>query len=84
MNDSKATPKIFANRMIRLLVDHSLGEDTIMGADDYMVIRVAFRNMGGTWEAISLGHPDAINMLKQVVQAWSKDPKQKNKVEVFI
>lgn len=77
MDDSKDTPKVFANRMIRMLVDHSMGADTNIPPNDYLVMRVAFRNMKGSWEKISLGDPRHIAMLKQVVTTWSQQHQKK-------
>lgn len=78
MSDEKDTPKIFANRMIRMIVDHSFGDDMDIPADEYMVIRVAFRKMGGEWEEIFLGNHEHVNKLKQVVSMWGQQRQNKS------
>lgn len=77
MDDSKDTPKVFANRMIRMLVDNSLGSDTNIPPNDYLVMRVAFRNMGGTWEQISQGNHEHLAKLKQVINTWTQQHQKK-------
>lgn len=82
--DTKETPKVFANRMIQLIIDHSFGEDAVVEPNDYLVIRTAFRNLGGTWEQIMLGNDQTINALKQVVQAWGNSPDRQKKQSVLV
>lgn len=82
--DTKETPKVFANRMIQMIIDHSLGEDTVVEPNDYLVIRTAFRNLGGTWEQIMLGNDQTINALKQVVSAWGNSPARQKKQPAIV
>lgn len=77
MSADNEAPKIFANRMIRMIVDHSFGDDMDIAPNEYMVIRVAFRKMGGEWEEISLGNPEHLAKLKQVVSTWGQQQQAK-------
>jgi len=79
MDSSNNTPKIFANQMIRLIVDQSFGEELAITPDDYSVMRVAFRNMDGKWAEISQGNHEHLNKLKQIVSAWGQEQQPQGK-----
>lgn len=70
------TPKVFANQVIQLLVKHSLSAGRDISDEDYMAMRVAYRNMGGSWQALSQGDKAQTALLKSVVEAWGGLPGQ--------
>lgn len=76
--DEKNVPKVFANRVIRQLVDHMFGEDLVTEKQDFMVMRTAFRSLGGKWDLINKGSLPQLEMLKQVVTTWGQSPGRKN------
>ena len=82
--ETKELPRVFANRMIQQIIENSLGDDTVIEPNDYMAIRTAFRNLGGTWEQISLGNHETVNLLKQVITAWGQDPKRQKQQPVLV
>ena len=49
------SPIVLANRVLRLFVDHLLGEDMLTMPQDYTVLRVAFRKCGGSWDHVVHG-----------------------------
>ena len=69
-------PKVFANRVIQQLVKHTLPAGRDVSDEDYMAMRVAYRNMGGSWEALSRGDKDQTALLKSVIEAWGGLPGQ--------
>lgn len=77
MIDSPDPPRIFANRVIRQLIDHSFGEDLIAEPDDFLTIRTAFRSSGGSWRRIGDGDTAHLDKLKNVVTAWGQMPGRK-------
>lgn len=74
-------PLVFANRLIRMMVDHSGGEDMIILPDDYTVMRMLFRRAKGDWEKVSLGDPVQTRKLHTIVTAWAKMPERKRRTE---
>lgn len=74
-------PLVFANRVIRMLIDHSLGSEVIATDDDYMLIRVTFRKMGGVWEQVWEGDTKQNLLLKNCVNAWAQRPGNKTETE---
>ena len=82
--DTPDVPKVFANRMIQMIISHSLGEETVVEPNDYLVIRTAFRNLGGSWEQINLGSPKHLAALKQVVMAWGQSPDRQKKQPALV
>ena len=84
MDEIKQPPKVFANHVIRQMVDHMFGEDLVTEKVDYMVIRTAFRSLGGVWDQISLGNLQHLETLKQVVTTWGQSPGRKNKSQEII
>jgi len=77
MNDSPDPPRIFANRVIRQLIDHSFGEDLIVDPDDFLTMRTAFRSSGGSWVSIGDGDTSHLDKLKNIVTAWGQMPGRK-------
>jgi hypothetical protein len=74
MEDSKKPPIVFANRVIRKIVDNSFGEKLRIEGDDFMTIRTTYRSKGGNWEQFWHGDPIQQNLLKQVIVAWGQMP----------
>jgi DNA topoisomerase-1 len=74
-------PLLFANRIIRQLVDHMLSEDLITEEVDFHVMRLVFRQCGGSWEQLLNGSPVQNELLKTVVTTWGKMPGRKSGVE---
>jgi len=79
--DSPAPPLTFANRMIRMFVDHGLGEQTLVSDNDFMVIRTAFSQAKGDWERIHQGDPVQLMLLSTLVNAWASLPGRKPETE---
>jgi hypothetical protein len=75
--DAPQPPRQLANRIIRLLVDHLFSEDMIIDLNDYLSIRMVFRQMGGLWCSIDGGDKDQIGKLTQIVTSWGKMPGRK-------
>jgi len=74
MSDSQ--PKVSANRVILQLVQHTVSENLSPSARDYMVMRITFRRMGGSWEALFSGDQRSMSILKFVVGCWGQMPEQ--------
>ena len=79
MNTPPPPPAQLANRVIRQLIDHLFGEDMITLKDDFMGIRVVYRQLGGTWVQLTDGNNDSIDLLEKIVIAWGKAPGRKLK-----
>lgn len=77
MDTPQKPPLVFANRVIRMMVDHSGGEEMVTLPDDYTALRVAFRRLGGSWERVMHGDMPQIRMLRKVVDTWCKMPGRK-------
>lgn len=81
-DDDRRPPLLFANRLIRMMVDHAGSEDMIILPDDYTVIRLLFRRAKGSWEKVSLGDVHHTRTLHTIVTAWSKMPERKRRTEM--
>jgi len=68
-------PKITANRVIKQMIDHS-GADLEVTAQDYSMIRIVFRNQGGSWEKVIKGDSEALQLLSSVVASWATQPQR--------
>ncbi len=77
MNDRPDPPRVFANRVIRQMIDHMLSEDMIAEPDDYITMRTAFRSSGGSWVGIGDGDVEQFDKLKKFVAAWGQMPQRK-------
>jgi hypothetical protein len=69
---AKDPPLVFADRMIRMFVDHMLGSEVVMDKQDFMTIRMTFGWCGGQWQKILEGDPVHHELLKTVMMAWSQ------------
>jgi hypothetical protein len=67
-------PLLFANRIIRQLVDHMISDDIMLEDPDFDVLRKVFRQCGGVWEKFLNGDPLHNELLKTVVTVWSQMP----------
>lgn len=72
-------PRQLANKVIRQIVDHIFSDDMIVEPCDYTIIRVVFRQLGGSWEALVDGDPGVINKLIQAISVWGARPERKKK-----
>ena len=77
MDDKPKPPKIHANHVVRQLIEHMFADDFKLRANDYMAIRVVFRNFGGSWEKLALGSLKDFDLLQKVIQEWAKMPHEK-------
>lgn len=79
--DSPKPPLVFANRVVRMILDHLHGPDMVAEDNDYATIRLAFRKSGGNWEALWQGDKKQNELLKTIVNAWAQMPGRKRDVE---
>lgn len=77
MNDKPTPPHVFANRVLKQVIEHALGEDIVIEYDDYHALRVAFRSCDGNWGAIIAGDIKQIELLSKIVIAWGQMPGRK-------
>ncbi len=61
---------VLANRVIKQLSDHLLGGVVTPEPDDYRIMRVIFRNLGGNWTGVYSGSIDQLTLLEKVVTGW--------------
>lgn len=73
MADDK-TPQIFANKVIRQIVQHTLAEDMVIQPEDYLAIRKVFSQCAGSWEGLGNGDLKHLALLKKVITVWGKRP----------
>jgi hypothetical protein len=71
------SPLVFSHRVILQLVAHMVGGDIVVEEPDFLGIRMAFRQNGGSWEKFISGDTIHNNILKDVVVAWSQLPHKK-------
>lgn len=84
MDEIQDVPKVFANRVIRQMVDHSFGDDLTLELKDYQVIRVAFAALGGNWQLLAMGALPHLEALKQVITYWGQNSQPKSKKQDFV
>jgi hypothetical protein len=83
VDDRPKPPRIFANKVIRQLIDHLFADGFKVKADDYSAIRVVFRTLGGSWDQLGLGSMQQMDLLTKVVTGWSKLPHEKKSDRVI-
>ena len=83
MDDRPKPPRIFANKVIRQLIDHLFADGFKVKANDYASIRVVFRTLGGSWDQLGLGSMKQMDLLTKVVTGWSKLPHEKKSDRVI-
>lgn len=72
MDESLEQPKVFANQVIRQLIQHMVAEDMVIELQDYLAIRVVFRACGGSWIKFDEGDLRQFELLKAIVTAWGQ------------
>lgn len=77
-------PLIFANRVIRQLVDHQFSDGMLIEPADYASIRVVFRQKGGSWESLWHGDFKQLESLNSIVLAWGKMPGRKSTSDILV
>lgn len=77
MTDTPTPPHIFANHVIKQMIEHSFGGDLVIDFEDYQAIRVAFRSCGGRWLEIGQGSQAHIKLLSDAITAWGQMPDRK-------
>lgn len=73
---------MFGNRVIEQVIRHTLGDTIKIQPADFMSVRVTFRRLGGSWEAVAAGDLKAIDVLKRVISAWGAMPHEDEKDEL--
>jgi hypothetical protein len=83
LDPDQQPPLVFSNRIIRQLIDHMIGEDTVTEDIDFKSMRFVFRSCGGSWEKFMNG--DILNneLLQKIVTAWAQMPGRKQKQETI-
>lgn len=79
--DADKPPLEFANRVLRRFVDNLFGGKVEVIPQDYTVMRVVFRNLGGSWEQILHGNIEHCKLVVRVVQSWGTLQEKNRKVE---
>lgn len=74
MDPAKKPPLVFANRVIRMLVDHLVDEHIQVLPNDYTAMRVTFRRLGGAWEKLTVGDIKTARLLAHIVTTWGGMP----------
>jgi hypothetical protein len=82
VDSPKKPPIVFANNVIRNTVDHTVDESIIVSPQDYTMLRVAFRKLGGSWEQLADGDIRQIRLLSKIVKKWGKMPGRKRESEM--
>lgn len=77
MDEARPLQKEFANRVIRQFADHLLGTDLIIEPKDYLVLRLIYRKLGGSWLPFFQGDIKAVTLLENVITGWGKMPNRK-------
>lgn len=70
MDTPTEQPVVLANRVIKQLSDHLLGGVVTPEAEDYLIMRVIFRRLGGNWQGVYNGSIDQLTLLEKVVTGW--------------
>lgn len=77
MNDKPKPPLVFANHLLKQMIEHSFGEDMLIKQDDYHALRTAFRWAGGSWIEVGEGNMVHIGLLQRFISAWGNMPERK-------
>ena len=83
MDDRPKPPRVFANKVIKQLIEHMFADGFKVKAQDYDSIRVVFRHLGGSWDELGLGSMRHFQLLQQVVTGWSQLPHEKKSDRVI-
>lgn len=79
--DNEKLPLVFANRLIRRLVNNVCGSDLILTPGDYTVLRVVFRRCRGSWEAVVRGDVVHTRLLTNIVTSWGGMPGRQRRTD---
>ena len=82
MDTQRPPPILVANRLIRMSVDHLVGEDMVVLPDDYIALRAVFRKCKGSWERLSKGDVVHSQLLAKIITAWAQMPERKRETEL--
>ena len=77
MNDKPKPPLVFANHVLKQMIEHLFGEDMLIKQDDYHALRTAFRWAGGSWDELGHGNMVHIGLLQKFISAWGNLPERK-------
>jgi hypothetical protein len=77
MNDKPKPPLVFANHVLKQMIEHAFGDDMLIRQDDYHALRTAFRWAGGSWTEIGMGNMVHIGLLQKFITAWGNMPERK-------
>jgi hypothetical protein len=77
LDDPKKVPLVFANRVIRQIADHLLGTDLVIEPKDFLILRLVFRHLGGTWVSLIQGDIEQLKILERVITRWGKMSERK-------
>jgi hypothetical protein len=84
MDDIPWSPKVFANKVILQFVQHILAEDMVIEPDDYMAIRLVFRQAKGSWDELANGSLVMVELLQKIISAWGQMPGRKHEGDTVI
>ncbi len=76
MNDKPKPPPVFANHVLKQMIEHIFGEDMLIKQDDYHALRTAFRWAGGSWTEVGHGNMKHIELLQRFINAWGQLPER--------
>ena len=79
--DVDRPPLEFANRVLRRFVNNLYGASVYVLPEDYTMMRVVFRNLGGSWEQVSQGDIEQCKTVVRIVQSWGALREKSRKVE---
>lgn len=72
MEDQEKQPPLeFANQVVSQFAENLLGGKSLK-KDDFMLIRLTFRKLGGSWFNLCLGDIRHLILMTYVVRAWGK------------
>lgn len=72
-----SSPVIFAHKVIHQIAKQCVPSASSMTLDDYLALRIAFRSLGGQWQALAQGDIQHMKLLKDVVKEWGKQHAEK-------
>lgn len=70
MDSPPDQPIVLANRVIKQLTDHLLAGAVTPEEEDFNIIRVVFRKLGGNWTDLYKGDIEQTKLLEKVVTNW--------------
>lgn len=82
MDPPEKPPLVFANRVIRMLVDHLVDDKMVVLPEDFTSMRVVFRKAGGSWEGLQAGDIKMSQLLAQIAVSWGKMPGRVTQTEM--